>query len=426
MSLKSVNRETQNLAELEILIEKSVFDAEVDKVFKKNAEKITVPGFRKGKAPRKIIEKMYGTAYFFEEAIDNLLPDEYAAAVAEAGIDPVSRPEIDVKSMDDNGVLLTAKVYTKPEAVVADYKGIEVKKDKVRVTKDEIAAEIDKIRERNARILTLTDVAAENGDEVVIDFEGFVDGVAFEGGKAEKYSLKLGSHSFIEGFEEQLIGKVPSEELFDINVNFPADYGAENLAGKPAVFKIKLHEVKRTDLPVLDEEFVKDVSEFDTVAEYEADIKAKIKERKTADSDRKLEEDLVNAIVEKTTVEIPDCMIETEIDGYVRDYDYRLQMQGGSLDLYYKYTGQTEAQLRESFKSGAEKQVKTRLALEFIAKTENITATEEEIEAEYAKIAAGYAVEIEKVKSSIPVSGITEDVVLRKAVDFVKENAVIK
>ncbi|MBR6506620.1 MAG: trigger factor [Clostridia bacterium] len=426
MSLKSVNRETRNLAELEILIEKSVFDAEVDKVFKKNAEKITVPGFRKGKAPRKIIEKMYGTAYFFEEAIDNLLPDEYAAAVAEAGIDPVSRPEIDVKSMDDNGVLLTAKVYTKPEAVVADYKGIEVKKDKVRVTKDEIAAEIDKIRERNARILTLTDVAAENGDEVVIDFEGFVDGVAFEGGKAEKYSLKLGSHSFIEGFEEQLIGKVPSEELFDINVNFPADYGAENLAGKPAVFKIKLHEVKRTDLPVLDEEFVKDVSEFDTVAEYEADIKAKIKERKTADSDRKLEEDLVNAIVEKTTVEIPDCMIETEIDGYVRDYDYRLQMQGGSLDLYYKYTGQTEAQLRESFKSGAEKQVKTRLALEFISKTENITATEEEIEAEYAKIAAGYAVEIEKVKSSIPVSGITEDVVLRKAVDFVKENAVIK
>ena len=426
MSLKSVNRETQNLAELEILIEKSVFDAEVDKVFKKNAEKITVPGFRKGKAPRKIIEKMYGTAYFFEEAIDNLLPDEYAAAIAEAGIDPVSRPEIDVKSMDDNGVLLTAKVYTKPEAVVADYKGIEVKKDKVRVTKDEIAAEIDKIRERNARILTLTDVAAENGDEVVIDFEGFVDGVAFEGGKAEKYSLKLGSHSFIEGFEEQLIGKVPSEELFDINVNFPADYGAENLAGKPAVFKIKLHEVKRTDLPALDEEFVKDVSEFDTVAEYEADIKAKIKERKTADSDRKLEEDLINAIVEKTTVEIPDCMIETEIDGYVRDYDYRLQMQGGSLDLYYKYTGQTEAQLRESFKSGAEKQVKTRLALEFISKTENITATEEEIEAEYAKIAAGYAVEIEKVKSSIPVSGITEDVVLRKAVDFVKENAVIK
>ncbi|MBO7737752.1 MAG: trigger factor, partial [Clostridia bacterium] len=194
----------------------------------------------------------------------------------------------------------------------------------------------------------------------------------------------------------------------------------------PAVFKIKLHEVKRTDLPVLDEEFVKDVSEFDTVAEYEADIKAKIKERKTADSDRKLEEDLINAIVEKTTVEIPDCMIETEIDGYVRDYDYRLQMQGGSLDLYYKYTGQTEEQLRESFKSGAEKQVKTRLALEFISKTENITATEEEIEAEYAKIAAGYAVEIEKVKSSIPVSGITEDVVLRKAVDFVKENAVIK
>lgn len=426
MSLKSVNKETLNLAEIEILIEKSVFDAEVDKVFKKNAEKLTVPGFRKGKAPRKIIEKMYGTAFFYEEAIDNLLPDEYAAAIAEAGIDPVSRPEVDVKSMDDNGVLLVAKVYTKPEASVADYKGIEVKKDKVRVTKDEISAEIDKIRERNARILTLTDVAAENGDEVVIDFEGFVDDVAFEGGKAEKYSLKLGSHSFIEGFEEQLVGKVPSEEIFDINVTFPADYGAENLAGKPAVFKIKLHEVKRTDLPELDEEFVKDVSEFNTVAEYEADIKAKIKERKTADSDRKLEEDLLNIVLEKTTVEIPDCMIQTEIDGYVRDYDYRLQMQGGSLDLYYKYTGQTEEQLRESFKAGAEKQVKTRLALEYIAKTENITATEEEIEAEYAKIASGYAVEIEKVKTSIPVSGITEDVVLRKAVEFVKENANVK
>ncbi len=249
MSLKSVNKETLNQAELEVLIEKSVLDAEVDKVFKKNAAEITVPGFRKGKAPRKIIEKMYGTGYFIDEAINNLLPAEYDAAVEETGIEPVSRPEVDVKSMDDNGVLLTIKVFTKPEATVADYKGIEVKKDKVRVTKEEIAAEIDKIRERNARILTLTDVAAENGDEVVIDFEGFVDGVAFEGGKAEKYSLKLGSHSFIEGFEEQLVGKVPSDELFDIGVTFPAEYGAENLAGKPAVFKIKLHEVKRTDLP---------------------------------------------------------------------------------------------------------------------------------------------------------------------------------
>lgn len=426
MSLKSINTEQKNLAELEILIEKPVFDDEVNKVFKKNAAKITVPGFRKGKAPRRIIEKMYGTSYFYEEAIDHLLPDIYQSAVAEAGIDTVSRPEVEIKSIDDGGVLLCAKVYTKPAAVVTDYKGIEVKKDKVRVTKEEISAEVDKIRQRNARIITITDAPAAEGDEVVIDYEGSIDGVPFEGGKAEKQNLKLGSHTFIDGFEDALIGKTPSDESFDIDVTFPAEYGAEQLAGKAAVFKIKLHEIRRSELPEYDDEFVKDVSEFGTIAEYEADVKAKIKERKTAESDRKFEDELLSKVVEKTEVEIPDCMIESEIDGYIQDYDYRLRSQGGSLDLYYKYTGTDEKTLRESFRPGAEKQVKTRLALEYIAKTENIEASDEDIEAEYEKIASGYGIEIEKIKSSIPAADITGDIVLRKAVQLLKDNAVIK
>jgi trigger factor len=425
MSLKSVKEIEKNRSELELVIEKPAFDAEVMRVYKKNVVKMNIPGFRKGKAPKNIIEKLYGSAVFYDEAIDNLLPAIYQDAVKESGLEVVSRPELEVVSIDENGVVLKAKVYTKPAAEVTKYKGLEVTKDKVEVTEEDITAEIDAAKKRNSRLLTVTDRAAEDGDDVVIDFEGFVDDVAFEGGKAEKYTLKLGSKSFIPGFEDQIIGKNTGDE-FDITVNFPADYNAERLAGKEAVFKIKLHEIKKTELPELDDEFVKDVSEFNTVDEYKEDIKKKITERKEKVAENNLEESLIDELLANTTVDIPAPMIENEVDGFVSDYEYRLSSQGGNLDMYFQYTGMNMEQLRDSFRPQAERQVKTRLALEQIIKAEDIKATEEDLEAEYKKIASGYNVDIEKVKSSIPAENLSGDVELRKAVDFIKANAIVK
>lgn len=414
----------KNKYEFEFLIEKEAFDAEINKVYRKNVSKMNVPGFRKGKAPKHVIEKLYGTTVFYDEAIDNLLPSAYEAAVAGTKLEVVSRPELEVVSIDDKGVTLKAAVWTKPSVEISAYKGLEVDREAVEVTDEDVAKEIDNTRERNSRMLTVDNRPAENGDETVIDFEGFLDGVAFDGGKGEKYPLKLGSGSFIPGFEEQIVGKSVGDE-FDINVTFPEDYGAENLAGKEVVFKIKLHEIKVKELPELDDEFVKDVSEFNTVDEYKADVKAKITERREKDADNKVEQALVDALLANTEVDIPACMIEQEIDGYIRDYEYRLTSQGGSLDMYFKYTGMTMEQLRENFRADAEKQVKTRLALSKIVKTEKIKALKKDIEAEYKKIASGYNVDIETVKSSIPEDSLSEDIVLRKAVDLVKENAVI-
>ena len=384
---------------------------------------MNVPGFRKGKAPKSIIEKMYGAAVFYDDALEMLLPSMYASAVEEAKLEVVSRPEIDIVSIDDGGVELTAKVYTKPVAVVNQYRGLEAAKDTVRVTKAEIEEEIELVRKRNGRQITLEDQPAADGDETVIDFEGFLDGVAFEGGKGEKFPLKLGSGSFIPGFEEQLVGHKAGES-FEINVTFPEDYGAKELAGKETVFKITIHEVKRTELPEVDDEFVKDVSEFNTLDEYKADVKAKITERKQKTAERNFEEALIDELLAHTDVDIPAPMIDNEVDAQVRDYEYRLQMQGGSLDMYFQYTGMNMEKLRESFRPGAERQIRTRLALEAIVKAENIEATAEELEEEYKKIASGYNVELEKVKESIPAAGITEDVVMRKAVELIKANAV--
>ncbi|MBO5870972.1 MAG: trigger factor [Clostridia bacterium] len=414
----------KNKYEFEFLIDKESFDAEINKVYRKNVAKMNVPGFRKGKAPKHIIEKLYGATVFYDEALDNLLPEAYEAALASTKLDVVSRPELDVVSIDDKGVKLKAAVWTKPEVEISSYMGLEVEKESVEVTDEDIMKDIDATRERNSRMLSVEDRPAKDGDQAVIDFEGFLDGVAFEGGKGEKYPLGLGSGSFIPGFEEQIIGKSVGEE-FDINVTFPEDYGAENLAGKEVVFKIKLHELKVKELPELDDEFVKDVSEFNTVDEYKADVKAKLTERKEKSAENKLETALVDALLANTVVEIPACMIEQEIDGYIRDYEYRLQSQGGNLEMYFQYTGMTMEQLRENFKADAEKQVKTRLALSKIVKTEKIKALKKDIEAEYKKIATGYNVDIETVKSSIPETSISEDIVLRKAVDLVKENAVI-
>ena len=414
----------KNKYEFEFLIDKASFDEEINKVYRKNVSKMNVPGFRKGKAPKHVIEKLYGTTVFYDEAIDNLLPSAYEAALAGTKLDVVSRPELEVVSIDDKGVTLKAAVWTKPSVEISSYKGLEVERDAIEVTDEDVMKEIDNTRERNSRMLTVDNRPAENGDEAVIDFEGFLDGVAFDGGKGEKYPLKLGSGSFIPGFEEQIVGKNVGDE-FDINVTFPEDYGAENLAGKEVIFKIKLHEIKVKELPELDDEFVKDVSEFNTVDEYKADVKAKITERREKTADGKVEQALVDALLTNTEVDIPACMIEQEIDSYIRDYEYRLSSQGGSLDMYFKYTGMTMEQLRENFKADAEKQVKTRLALAKIVKTEKIKALKKDIEAEYKKIASGYNVDIETVKSSIPEDSISEDIVLRKAVDLVKENAVI-
>lgn len=414
----------KNKFQFEFVIEKEAFDAEVNKVYRKNVSKMNVPGFRKGKAPKHVIEKLYGTTVFFDEAIDNLLPEAYENALASTKLDAVSRPDLEIVSIDDNGVKLKAAVFTKPAVEISAYKELAVEKEAVEVTEEDIVKDIDAVRERNSRMLTVEGRAAELGDEAVIDFEGFLDGVAFEGGKGEKFPLGLGSGSFIPGFEEQIVGKSVGEE-FDIDVTFPEDYGAENLAGKAVVFKIKLHELKVKELPELDDEFVKDVSEFNTVDEYKADIKAKITERKEKSADNKLENALLDALLANTETDIPACMIDQEVDGYIRDYEYRLQSQGGSLDMYFKYTGMTMEQLRDNFKADAEKQVKTRLALAKVAKLEKIKALKKDIEAEYKKIANGYNVDIETVKSSIPESSISEDVVLRKAVDFIKENAVI-
>ena len=423
MSLKNVTSPEKNISVLELHIDKAAFDDAVTKAYKKNVGKMNVPGFRKGKAPKSIIEKMYGAAVFYDDALDMLLPDLYASAVEEAKLEVVSRPEIDIVSIDENGVELTAKVYTKPVATVSKYKGLEAAKETVRVNKSEIEEEIELVRKRNGRQITLEDQPAADGDETVIDFEGFLDGVAFEGGKGEKVPLKLGSGSFIPGFEEQLVGHKAGES-FDITVTFPEDYGAKELAGKEAVFKIVLHEVKRTELPEVDDEFVKDVSEFNTMDEYKADVKAKITERKQKTAEHAFEEALIDELLANTDVDVPAPMIDSEVDAQVRDYDYRLQMQGGNLDMYFQYTGMNMDKLRESFRPGAERQLRTRLALEAVVKAEAIEATEEELEEEYKKIASGYNVELEKVKESIPVAGITEDVVMRKAVELIKANAV--
>jgi len=424
MALKNSKKVSANTYEVEIVLEKSAFDAEVNKVYRKNVAKMNVPGFRRGKAPKSVIEKMYGSAVFYEEAIDNLLPEAYSAAIAEAKLDVVSRPDIELVSTGDEGVVLKATVIVKPTVKVSEYKGLTAERPEVTVSEEEITREIDMVRNRNARVLTVEDRPAELGDEAVIDFEGFLDGVAFEGGKGEKHPLKLGSGNFIPGFEEQIVGHSKGES-FDITVTFPEDYGEASLAGKETVFKIVLHEIKKTELPELDDEFVKDVSEFDTVEEYKASISSKIEERKNNSADAEVEKQLVDKLIANMTGEIPDCMIESEIDRYVNDYDYRLRSQGASLDLYYQYTGSTEEKLRESFKEEAERQVKSRLALERVAKTEKIKAGKKEMEEEYKKIASGYNVDMEYVKKNIPEEGISEDIVLRKAIQVVKDNAVI-
>ncbi len=425
MNLLKSEKAEKSTVKIEFSVEKSVFDAAVEKVYRKQVKKISVPGFRPGKAPRAMIEKMYGAGVFYEDAINDLIPENYEAALKEAGIEPVGQPEIDVVSIDENGLVLSAIVPVKPECKIEGYKGIEVEKDTVEVTDEEIDKEINIVRERNSREIEVTDAAAEMGNVTKIDFEGFVDGVAFEGGKGEDYSLKLGSGSFIPGFEEQVAGHVIGEE-FDVNVTFPEEYHAEELAGKPAVFKVTIKSIEKIELPELDDDFAKDVSEFDTFAEYREDMKAKIQKRHESAAEANLEESLLNVLIEKLEADIPEAMFVAETENFVRDYDNRLRQSGLDLQMYFKYTGLTLEALREQLRPQAEKQVKARLALETIAAVEAIEVTDEELEAEFALLASNYNMDVEQLKGFVEPSMVKADVSVRKAMKLVKEAAVIK
>ncbi len=422
MSFKNIKDIETNKKECELFLSKEALEAEVVKVYKKNVSKIAVPGFRKGKAPRNIIEKMYGKGVFEEEAIDALLPDLYSQAAEEADFEIVSRPEVDVASRDEDGITFKFTFYTKPEVTVKQYKGLKAKKEAVEVTEEDIEKEIESIRNRNARTITV-EGEAENGDIAVIDYKGFVDDVPFEGGEDKGHSLKLGSGSFIPGFEEQLIGKKAGEEV-KVNVTFPEDYHAAELAGKAAIFEVKVNEVKRNELPELDDEFVKDVSEFSTLDEYKENIKANIEKKKQRDADIAFENALYEAIIENLDGEIPDCMYENEIDNIMKDYEYNLRYQGLDFATYLQYTGQTIEQVRETARPRATKAIKRTLALEYIAKIENVVPTAEDYDEEFALLAEQYGMKVEEVKEKLPESAVKEQLTLRKAFNLVKSEAI--
>ena len=408
MSLIKCEKTEKSVYTLEFSVDKDTFAKAISNAYRKQVGKITVPGFRKGKAPRSVIEKMYGKGFFYEDAINEVLPDAFDAALKESALDMVGQPEFDIVSVDDNGVVLTAKVAVKPEVKIEGYCGIEAEKTVAEVTDEEVEHEINTIRERNSREIDVTDdTKAEMGDVCTIDYEGFVDGVAFEGGKGDAYPLKLGSGNFIPGFEEQVAGHA-IEEAFDVNVTFPEEYHAKELAGKAAVFKTVIHKIKHVELPALDDDFAKDVSEFDTMDEYRADIKAKIAKRHEDEADRKFEDAILDALIEKLEAEIPEQMYVAETENFVRDYDNRLRMQGLDLKTYFQYTGLTLESLREQFRPQAEKQVKLRLALEKIAELEKIEATEEDINAELTRIAEAYQMEIDQVRAAVPTDSIAQ------------------
>ena len=391
--------------------------------YKKMVKNINVPGFRKGKAPKAIIEKMYGKGVFFEEAINACIPEAFAEAAKEAGIEVVGKPTFDLVS-NDGDVVLSAVGFVKPDVTVEGYKGIAAPRKAAEVTNEMVAAEVDSARARLAREVEVTDRAAAMGDIANINFEGFVDGVAFEGGKGENHDLKLGSGSFIPGFEDQIVGKTIGEE-FDVNVTFPEQYGAKELAGKAATFKTKLNSLKVEELPEADDDFAKDVSEFDTLDEYKADVKAKLEKKSEEAADREFENAVVDALIEKLVAEIPEPMFVAETENFLRDYDNRLRMQGLSLDQYTKYTGMTLDALRAQFRPNAEKQVKLRLALEKIAVLEALTVSDEEIEAEYTRISEAYNLTVDQVKGMVAVEDIKADMLVANAMKFVKDNAVV-
>lgn len=407
---------------LEFSVEKEVYAKAELAAYKKNVKSMNIPGFRRGKAPLYIIKSMYGKDVFFEDAINECIPEAFEAALKEADIEIVGSPKFDLVSMDGD-IVLKAEGYLKPTPTIEGYKGIEVEKKVKKVTKKDVDAELEKVLDRNARFVTESEKTLEMGDTVTLDFEGFVEGVAFEGGKGSDYELKLGSNSFIPGFEEQIAGHKLGED-FEVNVTFPEDYHAEELKGKAATFKCTVKSLK--ELPAADDEFAKDVSEFDTLTEYKADLKAKLVAKNEEEADREVDTQLSEALMEKLVCEIPEPMYEAETENYLRDYDTRLRQSGLDLKTYLQYTGMTLDDIRAQLRPQAEKQVKLRLALEAIAAAEALTVSEEDTSAEYERIATTYGVELDEVKKMIAAEDINADLLVAKAMAFVKENAVTK
>ena len=423
MELKNTEKQEHSVVALTIEITKAEFEAAKDKAFKKAGKNITVPGFRKGKAPRKMIEKLYGEGVFFEDALNIIYPDAMDMAVEKAGIDPVGRADVDLgEPAEEGGLTIIAKVPVKPEVELSEYKGIEAEKETVKVPAAEVKAELNRLAQRNARTETVERKAKKN-DTVDIDFDGSIDGVPFEGGKAEHPALTLGSGTFIPGFEDQLIGCRAGDEK-DVVVTFPADYHAEELAGKEAVFKCKVHKVEETILPEIDDEFAKDVSDTcETLDDLKKEISDRLKKQKQEAADHDFEEKVLDALIEKLQADIPEAMIESQIDSIVQDFGYRIQMQGMTLDQYLKMTGTEAGAFRAMFRTQAERQVKTRLALEKVAELEGIAVSDTQLDEEYAKMAEQYKMDVEKVKSLVAADALRDDLKVSDALELVKKNA---
>lgn len=423
MALKSSNKIDTNTYEVEVTVDADVFTEACKSAYLKQRKSIQIPGFRKGKATQGMVEKVYGEGAFYEEALEIVYPDAVQEAFDAAGLKVVDQPydlEVPVMSKSE-GVEMKMKVTTYPEVKLGEYKGLEAKMLDTEASDEDVENELKNMQDRNSRLVSVDDRAAEMGDTAEIDFEGFVDGVAFDGGKGENYPLELGSNSFIPGFEEQVAGHKVDEE-FDVNVTFPEEY-EPSLAGKDAVFKCKIHEIKVKELPELDDEFAKDVSEFDTLDELKADLKKQISERKEKDAKVDFENQVLEQVVENMEVEVPECMNEQKCDEMIQDYSYRLQMQGIDLATYLQYLGQTMEQFKAQFAESAKKQVLVSLALDAIVEAENVEATEEEIDAEIAKLAEQYNMDADQIKAAVPAEQLSKDIVTRKAVDFVVDNA---
>ena len=423
MEIISQNNTATNTTAIEFSFTAEEFENAISAAYNKRKKSITVPGFRKGKAPRKVIEAQYGESVFYDDAVNSLFNQNIVAVIDKTGLDVVDVENTEVVEVSkENGVKFKADIITKPVVEISDYKGLEVKKTTKNVDDAAVDAEVEKVRNRNARSISVEDRAAQIGDTAVIDFEGFLDGVAFEGGKGEKFPLELGSGSFIPGFEEQVAGKNIGDD-FDVNVTFPEHYQAENLAGKPAVFKCKLHEIKGKELPNVDDEFVKDVSEFDTLDEYKADIKSKLEKAAADEASTNLDNALVDAVIGKMKAEVPQVMYQRRIDEIVREWSARNRI---SVEDYLKYTGVTMDQFRANFTEVAKRQVDLRLALEKIAELENITVSDEDVEKEYADMAEQYNMEADKIKAAVPADAIKNDLKIEKALDLVRDSAKIE
>ena len=426
MELKNTEKQEHSIVALTIEITKAEFEAAKDKAFKKTGKNITVPGFRKGHAPRKMIEKLYGEGVFFEEAFNIIYPDAMEMAVEKAGIKPVGRADVDLGDpAEEGGLTIIAKVPVEPEVELGEYKGVEVEKETVKVPAADVKAELNRLAQRNARTETV-DRKAKKNDTVDIDFEGFVDGVAFEGGKAEHHMLTLGSGTFIPGFEDQLIGCKAGDEK-DVIVTFPEEYHAKELAGKEAVFKCKVHKVEETILPELDDEFAKDVSDTcETLDDLKKEITDRLKKERQDAADHAMEEKILDAVIADMKADIPQAMVEGQIDSMVQDFGYRLQMQGMQLDQYLKMTGTEMGAFRAMFHDQADRQVKVRLALEKVAELENIAVSDKELEDEYAKMAEQYGMEADKIKAMVSAEALSGDLKITNALEFLKKNAKVK